>query len=74
MDWAEDCVGLGEGDFQKVWKYDERYTTVVSLTSRDEVRIEAEMRSSLGGGLYLNKRTGSRSVLVEIREGVAGLV
>lgn len=37
MDWAEDCTGIGEADFQRVWRYDNKATTVVHLTSKDEV-------------------------------------
>lgn len=37
MDWAEDFSGVSEEDFQKVWKYEEKHTTVVRLTSADEV-------------------------------------
>ncbi|PSR85615.1 hypothetical protein BD289DRAFT_254186 [Coniella lustricola] len=36
MDWAEDRLGISEGDFHRVWRYDERYSTVVQLTSVDK--------------------------------------
>ncbi|KAH8746302.1 hypothetical protein F5882DRAFT_422864 [Hyaloscypha sp. PMI_1271] len=33
MDWARDVVGISESDYRNVYKYEEKYTTVVRMTT-----------------------------------------
>lgn len=39
MDWAEDITGINEEDLRRVWKYEEKYSTVIRLVETDEVCI-----------------------------------
>jgi hypothetical protein len=37
MDWARDATGISNSDYRNVYKYEEKYTTVVRMTTSDEV-------------------------------------
>jgi hypothetical protein len=37
MDWARDVVGISESDYRNVYKYEEKYTTVVRMTTGQKV-------------------------------------
>jgi hypothetical protein len=38
MDWARDATGISDNDYRNVYKYEEKHTTVVQMTTGEKVR------------------------------------
>jgi len=66
MDWARDAAGITDSDYQNVYKYEEKPTTIVRMTDGEQVQatllnnflVTDEAKGAFGIDARIGRRLG----------------